>query len=99
MYSNEPKLYIYLSEGGDAPFCISDTGWILDAAAPMQFPPPLSSAVSYFGAILSLPVLLQALSYSVYGCSSPWLSCFTLVSALSGLYIFSMLLKHLMKDR
>lgn len=46
MYSNEPNLYIYLSEGRDTPLCISDTGWILDAAAPMQFPPPLFSVVS-----------------------------------------------------
>lgn len=41
MYSKKPNLYIYLNEVRDTPFCISDTGWILEAAAPMQFSPPL----------------------------------------------------------
>lgn len=74
MYSKEPNLFIDLSEGRDTPFCISDTGWILEAAAPMQFPHPLF--LSSLLAVLFFPVLVQALNYFVYGCKNPWLSCF-----------------------
>lgn len=84
IYSNEPNLYIYLSESRDTPFGISEDEFLMRLDQ-HNFPSPLLSSLLAFS---SPTVLLQTLSYFVYGFTTPWLSCFTLVKVPCLVYIY-----------